>query len=246
MRPFTFVGIDYFGPIKVMFGRGTAKRWGVLITCLTIRAIHLKIAHSLDTSSCIMAINNFIGRRGQPKEFYSDNGTNFHGTDNTLRDEFAKLDKNRIQEEFTTSEYSWSFNPPAAPHTGGSWERMVRTVKNCLDETMISRYPTDEVLKNLFIEAENIINSRPLTYVSLDSPNDEILTPNHFLIGSSNGRKPVGEFSDTDLLKNTWRTAQAMVDKFWKKFGIFAHSHQTNDVVQENRTSKGRRCCTNR
>lgn len=62
MRPFTYSGIDYFGPIKVVFGRGTAKRWGVMITCLTTRVVHLEIAHSLDTSSCMMAIYNFIGR----------------------------------------------------------------------------------------------------------------------------------------------------------------------------------------
>lgn len=98
-RPFTYVGFDYFGPIPVVFSRGTVKRWGVLITCFTTRAVHLEVAHSLDTSSCINAINNFTCLRGQPREFYSDNGTNFHGADNVLRkdleEEFAKLDKNR-------------------------------------------------------------------------------------------------------------------------------------------------------
>lgn len=163
-----------------------------------------------------MSINNFIAIRGQPREFYSDNGTNFHGADNVLREEFKKLDKSRIQEEFTTSEYTWTFNPPAAPHMGGVWERMVRTVKNCLEQSMTSRYPTDEVLKNLFAEAANIVNSRP--YVSLESRDDEVLTPNHFLIGSSSGRKPVGEFTNSDLLKNNWRATQAMADKFWNAF----------------------------
>lgn len=28
-------------------------------------------------------------------------------------------------------------NSPAAPHMGGSWERMIRTVKNCLEVSMI-------------------------------------------------------------------------------------------------------------
>lgn len=218
MRPFTYVGIDYFGPILVVFGRGTVKRWGVMITCMKTRGIHLEIAHSLNTSSCIMAIRNFIVSKGQPKEFYSDNGTNFHGADNTLKEEFEKLDQNRIQEEFTTSEFSWTFNPPAAPHMGGSWERMIQTVKNCLEASMTSRYPTDEVLKNLFDEAEGIVNSRPLTYVSLDSPDDDVLTPNHFIHGTSNGHKPPGEFTSSDLLRNTWRTAQAMADKFWTQF----------------------------
>ncbi len=74
---------------------------------------------------------------------------------------------------------------------------------------MTTRYPTDEVLKCLLAEAENIVNSRPLTYVPLD---------HHFLIGSSSGRKPAGDFGDSDLLRNNWRAAQAIADKFWHKF----------------------------
>ncbi|XP_037041773.1 uncharacterized protein LOC119078376 [Bradysia coprophila] len=71
-RPFTYVGIDYFGPIKVVVNRSNPKRWGALFTCLTTRAIHLEVAHSMDTSSCIMCIRNFIGRRGTPKKVHVD------------------------------------------------------------------------------------------------------------------------------------------------------------------------------
>lgn len=63
-----------------------------------------------------------------------------------------------------------------------------------------------------------MVNSRPLTYVALDSPDDEVLTPNHFLLGSSNGSKPPGEFTDADLLRNNWKAVQAMTDKYWQKF----------------------------
>ena len=33
--PFTFSGVDFFGPLMVKWGRGSAKRWGCLFTCLT-------------------------------------------------------------------------------------------------------------------------------------------------------------------------------------------------------------------
>lgn len=126
-RPFTYTGIDYFGPITVTVGRRSEKRWGVIFTCRTTRAIHLEVAHSLDTSSCVMCLRNFIGRRGYPSQIYTDNGTNFKATEKALREEIHKLDGESLVKTFDDIE--WFFNPPAAPHMRGAWERLVRSVK---------------------------------------------------------------------------------------------------------------------
>lgn len=77
-RPFSYVGIDYFGPFLVTVGRHKEKRWGVIFTCLTIRGIHLEVSPSLSTDSFIHCMR-FRARRGNPLEVYSDNGTNFKG-----------------------------------------------------------------------------------------------------------------------------------------------------------------------
>ncbi|XP_030227414.1 uncharacterized protein LOC115554725 isoform X3 [Gadus morhua] len=83
--PFTHVGLDYFGPIEVKKGRSLVKRYGALFTCLTCRAVHLEVAHSLNTDSCINAIRRFICRRGQVKEIRTDNGTNFVSTNRLFK-----------------------------------------------------------------------------------------------------------------------------------------------------------------
>ena len=62
--PFSHVGVDCFGPFNVCRGRGTAKRYGVLFTCLSIRAIHIEVVHSLDTDSFINALRQFIASQG--------------------------------------------------------------------------------------------------------------------------------------------------------------------------------------
>ncbi|XP_073821397.1 uncharacterized protein [Musca autumnalis] len=213
-RPFTYVGIDYFGPLYVTVGRRKEKRWGVLFTCLTVRAVHIEIAYSLDTSSCVMCINNFIARRGIPNEIYTDNGTNFKATAKIFSPESKAFDLKDMASML--DHIKWKFNPPAAPHMGGAWERLVRSVKTTLYNICPNANFNDETLRNAMAEAEFIINSRPLTFVSLESCDDEALTPNHLLLGSSSGYKPiVTELAD---LRLRWRQTQQFSDQFWRRW----------------------------
>ena len=76
VRPFTHTGVDYFGPFEVKMFRRTVKKWVCLFTCLSVRALHLEIVDSLDTSACIDAVHRFNARRGQSKSMLPDNGTN--------------------------------------------------------------------------------------------------------------------------------------------------------------------------
>ncbi|XP_053686561.1 uncharacterized protein LOC128736105 [Sabethes cyaneus] len=218
-RPFAYVGIDYFGPIQVVVGRRTEKRWGVLFTCLVVRAIHIEIVHSLNTSSYILALQNFIARRGTPIEVFSDRGTNFVGAERELRDALRSIDHSKLMEEIVTPDTKWTFLPPSSPHMGGSWERLVKSVKKILYQIKLPRLPTDEVLRNKLLEIEKTINSRPLTYIPVEDGEKEALTPNHFLLGSSSGSKPLVPYNDSlATLTNSWRTSQIYANLFWKRW----------------------------
>ena len=83
--PFSFGGIDYFGPLIVKAGRTHLKRYGCLFTCLTSRAVHLEVAQSLTADSFIAAFQRFSSRRGVPEKVYSENGTNLVKGDKKLR-----------------------------------------------------------------------------------------------------------------------------------------------------------------
>ncbi|KAL0178992.1 hypothetical protein M9458_024434, partial [Cirrhinus mrigala] len=123
--PFTCVGVDYFGPFEVKSRRSRVKRYGVIFTCLAIRAVHLEVASSLDTDSFINALRRFIARRGQVRELRSDNGTNFVGAERELKAAIEQWNHMQITDFLLQKGIKWSFNPPAGSHHGGSWERLI-------------------------------------------------------------------------------------------------------------------------
>lgn len=216
-RAFSFVGVDYFGPLLVRVGRSHCKRWVALFTCLTIRAVHLEVVHSLSTESCKMAIRRFIARRGSPLEFYSDNGTNFSKCSKELKAEIAVGD---IAETFTNNNTKWIFNPPSAPHMGGAWERLVRSVKIAFVSMQTARVPNEETFSTILAEAESVVNSRPLTFVPLEYDTQEALTPNHFMLMSSSGViQPPKSLADPNELKRShWNLARELIDRFWRRW----------------------------
>ena len=89
----------------------------------------------------------------------------------------------RINEYSSNEQITWHFNPPAAPHMRGIWERIIRTVKNVMLSMIKNTVLTDFQLMTIFTEIEAIVTSRPLTYVSDNPDNIEPLTPNHLLLG---------------------------------------------------------------
>ncbi|KAK7899043.1 hypothetical protein WMY93_019896 [Mugilogobius chulae] len=119
--PFS-VGLDCFGPFEVKRGRAVVKRYGLIFTCLAIRAIHLEVLSSLDTDSFINGLRRFIARRGQVLEIRSDNGTNFVGAERELKEALEKLNHTLINGMLLQKNVKWIFNTPAASHHGGLGE----------------------------------------------------------------------------------------------------------------------------
>ena len=113
--PFTFTGADLFRPLTVYWGRGTAKRWACLFTCLTTRAVYLDATPPLETDDFIMILRQFISRLVPPKEIWSDRGTNFEGASRELRESIAHWNEEKIDRQLQQKGIKWVFQPPAAP-----------------------------------------------------------------------------------------------------------------------------------
>lgn len=63
-QPFMYVSVDCFGPFFVKRGRSQIKWYQYLLTCLTVRAVHIEKLDTLDADTFINALMIFSARRG--------------------------------------------------------------------------------------------------------------------------------------------------------------------------------------
>ena len=102
---------------------------------------------------------------------------------------------------------------------GGAWERLVRSVKEVMTGLMKDRVLTDPQLHTFLTEAENIVNSRPLTHLSDDINDMEALTPNHILLGMHRNWSSIAGTDESDITsRKHWRQVQALRAMFWSRW----------------------------
>ncbi|KAI4896990.1 hypothetical protein NFI96_001373, partial [Prochilodus magdalenae] len=224
--PFSFVGVDVFGPWMVTArrtrgGLASSKRWAALFTCMSTRAIHIEVLESMDSSSFINALRRFFSVRGPAKQMRSDCGTNFVGACKELQMDSVTSDK-EVQGYLSDNGCRWIFNPPHSSHMGGSWERLIGLARRILDSMLLKVGPvklTHEVLTTFMAEVSAILNARPLVPVSTDPDSPFILTPATLLTQKVSALPPPkGEFDEKDLYGKQWRQVQSLANTFWHRW----------------------------
>jgi len=106
---------------------------------------------------------------------------------------------------------------------GGAWERQIRTVRSVLSALLYDhgRKMEDESLQTLMIEAECLVNSRPLTTdetTCKETP--DVLAPNHLLTQKSQVvLPPPGAFQRADLyLRWCLHWVEHLTNEFWQRW----------------------------
>lgn len=225
--PFTYVGVDVFGPWEVTArktrgGQANSKRWAVMFSCMCSRAVHIEVIEAMSSSSFINALRRFFAIRGPVKQLHSDRGTNFVGASRELKMDESCVSSENVQKYLKEHNCTWIFNPPHASHMGGHWERMIGIARRILDYMLLkdqSSRLTHEVLTTFMAEVTAVMNSRPLIPVSSDPEFPFILTPATLLTQKTGATPPPpGDFGNNELLKEEWKQVQGLADVFWTRW----------------------------
>jgi len=227
--PFLSVGIDFAGPFTIRRGYTRKptliKCYVVVFVCLFTKCVHLDLCSSLSTEDFLATLRRFISRRGTPTTIFSDNGTNFQGAREHIR-ELQKMMESpetlqAISHFATSNDISWQHIPPRTPHFGGLWEAAVKSMKLLLRKNVAPHPLRYDELYTLVTEAEAILNSRPLLPLQTDDITDgSYLTPGHFLIGRplrappTTASPPQGKIS----LLRRWNLVSRLSSDLWKQW----------------------------
>lgn len=226
-RPFLNVGIDYCGPFlikeKKYRNKQKIKVYVAVFICMAVKAVHLETVEDLSTDAFLGALRRFIARRGKPKSIYCDNGTNFQGANNELKElhNLIKSENHQIRISNFSQSHSIEFHfiPPSSPHFGGLWESHVKLFKSHFRKVAGNCIFTFVEFYTLAVEIEAVLNSRPLTPISND-PNDLLaLTPGHFLINDSLTNIPEQNFASLPSNRlSAWQLITKIRDDFWQRW----------------------------
>ena len=98
-----------------------------------------------------------------------------------------------------------TFNPPAASHEGGSWERQIRSIRQIFSIVLHSQQVSDNELSTLLAKVEGILNSRPSVPIVFDPEGNKPLTSNHLFLLRGNTNLSPGLFEKRNsYAKRRW------------------------------------------
>ena len=221
--PFSSAGLDAFGPYNIKFGgRGSCKRWVLMICCFVTRAVCLITMKDMTMDTVIKSLVKMQALFPSLQRVFSDNGSNFVSADKTLREAVKLWDQQSINDKLSDRQLIWEFGPARCGSAGGTWERVIglskKLIKSALGERIVGYDTFDAIVAGTMA----IMNNRPLTQAPSAIDEISVLSPAHFLfpynfINSSLSILPPAA-DHGRFLRESWRTVQSALDEFWGRW----------------------------
>ena len=153
-------------------------------------------------------------RRGNPHIIVTDNGRKFVGASRELITKVNQIYHHKISDRLLKETIEWKFITTYASLFGGAW--LVQSSKQILFSAIGSQLLTEETFHSFLTQVQEILNSRPLTYVPDTGLSYQPTTSNHFLIGRPHKRFP-SILSITKDYNKDWKKWSPLSHQFWTR-----------------------------
>ncbi|GFV12717.1 integrase catalytic domain-containing protein [Trichonephila clavipes] len=119
-----------------------------------LSAVHIELVSDLTSQAFIAALKRFMARRGKCAKLFSDNGKNFVGASNEIKNslEIVRNPDEKLANCLAAEGIEWKFIPARSPNFGGLWEAAIKslTMIAWLNQCNVGRY------------VSSVIEQRPL------------------------------------------------------------------------------------
>ena len=204
---FQFTGFDFAGPF--LLKTCILKVLVLINVLLTGQITYLEVSLDMTFVSFINCFKRFISRCGAPTKVVSDY--------------FKSFKLNETEAYFKKINVTWEPILENSTWWGGFHERLIAILKSVLRKNVGSAKLNFEELHTVLVQIENMINTRPLTYLS-DKTCDEYITPSHLMYGRNINRRNVVDDNDNiitldkTLIKTCIKHVTAVTYYFWNRF----------------------------
>ena len=231
-RPWTYVALDFAGPIKVKGAvnmRAKKKCRIIVYCCRSTKAVCLLATCGYDTASFLLKHEEFVATHGAPISLVSDRGTQLVSAGRALaekeseaQDSPDKWDWKKITSSNSAS--SWQFVPIGSQHYNGLPESTVKVLKKSL---VLALNPGVELvypeLVTLLAKISYSINARPLGLSNTSSSSEQEdtmlpLTPNMLLLGRSSDLSPPLIYSEDQKFCSRLAYVSQVEQDWWDRW----------------------------
>ena len=173
------------------------------------KSIYLFRAVSRHDFCFIYCFIRFISRCGTPAKVVSDN--------------FKSFKSNKTEAYFKEIDVTWKPILEKSTWWGGFYEKLIAILKSALRKVVGSAKLNFEELHTVLVQIENMMNTRPLTYLSEENC-DEHITPSHLMYGRNINRRNIVNDNDNvitldkTLIKTRIKHVTAVSNHFWNRF----------------------------
>lgn len=186
-KPFMYVSCDFAGPFEIRYYEHAKKTtlqktWVVVFSCVSTLMCHIELVESYDTAGFLAAFRRYTARRGMCVEMMSDNGPQLLRAKRVF-DEMEWYEHfDEIKETLQKMHVRWVTIPARTPHQGANHEKVVKLLKHYIHRIPDLTKLTARTFTDILIQAEGMINSRPICRITKDTGKYNVICPSHFLI----------------------------------------------------------------